>query len=146
MGENNERSENETEVKEFVSRDAHTNLKKKAARARQSYTKKSAQSALHKFASNKPLLALLAYAAAAAAAIVLSVLVCRIPVVAVCFIAIIETMLAACLHNLPVWLHVLVAAAELLCGVLFKKVLFMFIQTVLYVAAIAALRVFRQRR
>lgn len=144
MSGNGKTAEKEAVVKEFVSKGNNTKLKKKAAKARHAYTKKSVQFSVKELIADKSLLALIAYAAAVIAVILLGTLVCRVPVVAVCSIVVIETLLAACLHNLPIWLHVVVIAAEILSGIIFERALFMVIEAVLYLAAIFALKVIRQ--
>lgn len=146
MGENGKATEKDAVVKEFVSKGNRTDVKKKAAKARHAYAKKSIQFSVTKFLTKKSFLALAVYALAVMAAILLSVLACEIPVVAVCFIVVIETLLAACLHDLPVWLHAIVIAAELVCGVIFDRVLFMLIEAALYLAAIFVLKIVRQEK
>ena len=146
MGENGKATERDAVVKEFVSKGNRTDLKKKAAKAKHAYVKKSIQFSVAEFLAKKSFLALAVYALAVIAVILLSVFVCKIPVVALCFIVVIETMLAACLHDLPVWLHVVVVAAQLVCGIIFDKALFMLIEAALYLAAIFVLKVVRQEK
>ena len=146
MSGNGKTAEKEAVVKEFVSKGNNTKLKKKAAKAKHAYAKKSIQFSGKELVRDKSLWALAAYAAAVIAVILLGTLVCRVPVVAVCSIVVIETLLAACLHNLPIWLHAVVIAAEILSGVIFERALFMGIEAVLYLAAIFALKVIRQEK
>lgn len=146
MSGNGKTAEKEAVVKEFVSRGNNTKLKKKAAKARHSYARKSVQFSVKELAADKSLWALIAYAAAVIAVILVGMLACKVQVVAVCAIVVIETLLAACLHNLPIWLHAVVIAAEILSGIIFKRALFMVIEAVLYLAAIFALNVIRQEK
>jgi hypothetical protein len=146
MGENGKATESDAVVKEFVSNGNRTDVKKKAAKARQAYAKKSIQFSVAEFLAKKSFLALTAYALAVIAAISLSVFVCEIPVVAVCLIVVIETLLAACLHDLPVWLHAIVIAAELACGIIFDRALYMLLEAALYLVAIFVLKIVRQEK
>lgn len=146
MGENGNATEKETVVKEFVSKGNRTDLKKKAAKARHAYAKKSIQFSVSEFLAKKSFWALAVYALTVIAVILIAVLVCEIPVVAVCSIVVIETLLAACLHDLPVWLHAVVIAAELACGIIFERSLFMILEAALYLAAIIVLKIVRQEK
>lgn len=146
MGENGNATEKETVVKEFVSKGNRTDLKKKAAKARHAYAKKSIQFSVSEFFAKKSFWALAVYALTVIAVILIAVLVCEIPVVAVCSIVVIETLLAACLHDLPVWLHAVVIAAELACGIIFERSLFMILEAALYLAAIIVLKIVRQEK
>ena len=141
-------TEKEIEVKEFISKPAGgtKHIKQKAARAKHSYRKKSMQISLERLMKDKTVLASVAYAVLAVGVILVSILALKLPVVAVCSIVLVETLLAVCLHNLPVWLHVLVVVAELLCGGYFDKILLMVFTACLYVAAILVLKVIRQNR
>lgn len=142
------KKEKEIEIKEFVSKPdtGKTNMKQKAAQAKHSYMKKNMHTALQNCLKDKTVLVSAGYAVLAVAVILISILVLKLPVVAVCCIVLIETLLAVCLHNLPIWLHVLVVAAQLLCGGLFHRVVFMVLAACLYVAAILTLKVIRQSR
>ena len=140
-------TEKEIEVKEFISKPAGgTNMKQKAARAKHSYMKKSMQVSLKRLIKDKAVLASSGYAVLAVIVILVSIFALKLPVVAVCSIVLIVTLLAVCLHNLPVWLHVLVVVAELLCGGYFDKILLMVLTACMYVAAILVLKVIRQNR
>ena len=140
------KTEKEMEIKEFVSKpeSGKNNMKQKAARAKHSYMKKNLQVSVLNCFKNKVFLSSAGYAILAVAVILLGILVLKLPVVAVCSIVLVETLLAVCLHNIPVWLHVLVAVAQLLCGGYFDKTIFMVLSACLYVAAILVLKVIRQ--
>ena len=120
------------EVKEFVSggkktQDSKKNMKKKINSAKKNYAKKNSQFTIAELKENSALIMLCVFVVLAVLEIVLGILVWKIPVVSVCIIVLIEAGLAACLHNLPVWLHGIVAAAEIVVGIISGKVIFMLI-------------------
>lgn len=86
-----------------------------------------------------PLLAVCIFGVIAIVVILLGIMACKLPVVAVCTIVVIETAMAICLHNLPIWVHALVIIAELIVGVLCGQMVFIVLAVVLYGAAIGAL-------
>lgn len=86
-----------------------------------------------------PLIAIASFAAVTVIMILLGIMLCELPVVMVCTIVIIETAIAMCLHNLPIWVHALVLAAEIIAGVLCGQVLFIIFAEVVYAGAIFAL-------
>ena len=129
------------EVKEFVSggkktEDSKKNMKKKINSAKKNYAKKNSQFTIAELKENSALIMLCVFVVFAVLEIVLGILVWKIPVVSVC----IEAGLAACLHNLPVWLHGIVAAAEIVVGIISGKVIFMLIGILCYGAALFALK------
>ncbi len=65
---------------------------------------------------NKKMLILFAEVVAALATILIAVLAMKIPVVPVCVIVLIEVAIAACLQEVPVWVHAVVAAVQLVGG------------------------------
>lgn len=140
------KTEKEMEIKEFVSKpeSGKNNMKQKAARAKHAYMKKNLQASVQNCFKNRVFLSSAGYAVLAVAVILLGILVLKLPVVAVCCIVLIETLLAVCLHNIQVWLHVLVVVAQLLCGGYFDKIIFIVLSACLYVAAILVLKVIRQ--
>lgn len=78
--------------------------------------------------------------AACAAMIVISMFVLKIPVVAVCVILLLNVGIACCLHHEPVWLHGVLLIAELVAGILCKKIVFILLCIVIYVVAILVLK------
>ena len=60
---------------------------------------------------NKKMLILFAEVVAALATILIAVLAMKIPVVPVCVIVLIEVAIAACLQEVPVWVHAVVSTA-----------------------------------
>ena len=82
---------------------------------------------------NKKMLILFAEMVAALATILIAVLAMKIPVVPVCVIVLIEVAIAACLQEVPVWVH---AVAGAFCG----RVVFCLLCILIYVFAILTLR------
>ena len=122
------------EVKEFVSggkktEDSKKNMKKKINSAKKNYAKKNSQFTIAELKENSALIMLCVFVVFAVLEIVLGILVWKM-----------EAGLAACLHNLPVWLHGIVAAAEIVVGIISGKVIFMLIGILCYGAALFALK------
>lgn len=129
------------EVKEFVSGDsATTSVRKKASQATRSYNRKHPALNVEELCKEQPLVAVAVYAVLAVIVILLAAFACKTPIVPVCVIVIIETLLAVCLHNLPLWLHITVMIAEIICGVVFHQVALTILAAALYLAAIFTLR------
>ena len=88
---------------------------------------------------NKKMLMLFGGIVAALAVILIGILVLDLPVVPVCVVVLIEAGLAVCFNNVPIWLHVLVMAAQIALGVLCGNLVFMVLAAVLYLIAILVL-------
>ena len=82
---------------------------------------------------NKKMLILFAEVVAALATILLAV-------VPVCVIVLIEVAIAACLQEVPVWVHAVVVAVQLVAGVLCGRAVFCLLCILIYVFAILTLR------
>ena len=126
------------EVKEFVSggkktEDSKKNMKKKINSAKKNYAKKNSQFTIAELKENSALIMLCVFVVFAVLEIVLGILVWKMPVVSVCIVVLIEAGLAACLHKL-------VAAAEIVVGIISGKVIFMLIGILCYGAALFALK------
>lgn len=93
---------------------------------------------------NLPLIALCTFGVIAVVIILLGIMLCKLPVIAVCTIVILETAIAMCLHNLPIWLHGLVIIAELIAGVLCGQMLFILFAAIVYIGAIVTLHFMEQ--
>lgn len=143
MSENSKTNETaDVQIKEFVSHsEVKKNLKKKASQATKAYAKKTANVQFQDIVQNKSFMSLVLYAIAAIVVILISAFVYKVPIVSVCFVVIIETLLAVCLHNLPIWLHVIIVVAEIILGIICSKVVFMILGAVLYIAAILVLQI-----
>ncbi len=86
---------------------------------------------------NKKMLILFAEVVAALATILIAILAMKIPVVPVCVIVLIEVAIAACLQEVPVWVH---AAVQLVAGAICGRVVFCLLCILIYVFAILTLR------
>ena len=75
------------------------------------------------------------FALLALAVILVSTLMLHIPVVGVCFLVVIETILAVVLHQVELWIHGILVIAELIAGVALGKTLLIFLCVIVYVAA-----------
>lgn len=87
----------------------------------------------------KPMIPLVIFLVAAVILIIISTAALSIPIVPVCTIVILEALLAALLRRIPLWIHGLVAIAEIVVGVLCAKAVFMILMTIVYVLAVALL-------
>lgn len=72
--------------------------------------------------------------------ILASILGLHISVVPVCIIVLLEAGLAVCLHDVPIWLHGLALAAQILAGALTGTLVFILLCCLIYLAGILALR------
>lgn len=86
-----------------------------------------------------PLIAICSFAVITVIMILLGIMMCKLPVVMVCSIIILETAIALCLQNLPVWVHGVVLVAELIAGILCEQIVFIILAGIVYAAAILAL-------
>ncbi len=75
--------------------------------------------------------------------ILISMITLQIPAAPVCAIALIEAALAVCLHDVPIWLHLLVIVAQMIAGSLCGVTVFMVLSAAIYVAGILTLRFVR---
>lgn len=93
---------------------------------------------------NKPYLVLFTVIVVVLMSILVSILALNMPVVSVCILILLEAAIAACLQQVPIWLHAVVVIAEILLGVLCGKALLMVICTVVYLTGIFALKLLRE--
>ena len=92
---------------------------------------------------NKDMLVLFGVIVAALMVILIAILGLDIPAVPVCVIVLIEVGIAACLHDVPIWLHGLVIVGQIVAGVLTGRLLFMVLCVIIYVLGILTLRFLR---
>ncbi len=88
---------------------------------------------------NLPLLSLICLGIFALVALIVSIAVFKVNVIAACLIVIMEAGLAACLNRIPLWVHGLVFIAQIVCGIMASQVPFMVLMAFIYVFAIAFL-------
>lgn len=128
-----------------VKKEKTDNVSRRVAQAKKSYAKKTHQLDLQKLKENKPLIMLCSLLLMILLTIILGMWVFKIPVVTICIVILIETALAACLHDLPIWLHGIVMAAEIVLGIAVHQVIFMALADICYLAAIYLLKFLRER-
>lgn len=92
---------------------------------------------------NKKMLVLFGVIVAALLVILVSIMALDIPVAAVCIIVVVEAALAACLHDVPIWLHGLVLIGQIIAGIIVGQIVFIILCMVIYLAGILALRFMR---
>lgn len=92
---------------------------------------------------NKDMLVLFGVIVAALMVILIAILGLDIPAVPVCVIVLIEVGIAACLHDVPIWLHGLVIVGQIVAGVLTGRLLFMVLCVIIYMLGILTLRFLR---
>lgn len=85
---------------------------------------------------NKQQIALFGLIIAALAVILMGILVWKLPVIGVCVFVLLQSGLAICLQDLPVWLHGAVLIAQLLVGLIFGNGMFILVCAVYYVVSI----------
>lgn len=146
MGEEKNRGTKEIKIREFVeTAQKGSSVKQKASRAKREYAMKNRRFAYREFFENRQTQALFIYAVCVLAEILTGVFVFENPVVWVCVLAVIETLLAVCFHHLPVWIHAAVISVEVIAGIVFEQLLFAGVLACLYLAAIFSLRFIMRR-
>lgn len=93
---------------------------------------------------NKQYIVIWVMSIAALAVILSGILAWKLPVIPVCLFVLLETGLAVCLQNLPVWLHGAVLIAQLLVGLIFGNGVFIFICALYYVVSILLLSIWKK--
>lgn len=89
------------------------------------------------------MLVLFAAIVAAIGTVLLSILVFKIPVLVTCVMIALDVAIALCLRDVPIWLHGLVLAVELVTGIIVKRVVFMILCVVIYLLTILEMRFMR---
>lgn len=92
---------------------------------------------------NRKLLIVFGIIVTALLVILASILGLHIPAVPVCVIVLLEAGMAVCLHDVQIWLHGLVIAAQVIAGVVTGNVVFMLLCCVIYLVGIFALKYLR---
>ena len=92
---------------------------------------------------NRSMLILFGVIVAVLLVILVSIITLKMPVVPICVIVLIEAALAACLHDVPIWLHGLVVIAQIVAGVLCGVTVFMILCVLVYFVGILSLRFIR---
>ena len=95
------------------------------------------------FAENQSMLMLFAVLIVVLAVILIGIIALDMPVVPVCVIVLLEAGIAACLHDVPIWLHAFAVLVQIVVGILCGAVIFMILCAVEYLTGIFALRFIR---
>ena len=90
---------------------------------------------------NKQQLALFGVVIAALFVILMGIFVWKLPVVAICVLLLIEAGMSVCMQDVPIWLHGIVAIAQVVVGIIFGKTIFLLLCALFYVVGILALNV-----
>ena len=94
--------------------------------------------------TQKQAVAVVLFAAAAVSFLMVGINVCGIDVKIVCAILVIQVVISALLDHSPVWLHICVAAADLIVGFCLNQVMLMAVSMVVYVVSIASLEILQR--
>lgn len=93
---------------------------------------------------NKKMLILFGVITTVLLVIVSSIIGLGIPVVPVCVIVLVEAGIVTCLHDVPIWVHGLAIAVQLIAGVMTDNFIFMLLCCVMYLVGIFALKFYRE--
>ncbi len=96
---------------------------------------------LFKDKSKRPLICLACFVIFVAIAIIMSIVAFKIPVVATCFIVVLEAVLAICFNRIPLWIHGLIFIAQIVAGIIADHTFFMVLMAVIYLLATSFLYV-----
>lgn len=132
------------EIKEFRSRNADGKKKKPIILVKDD-KKKSKKSSdltrrLRDFIENRALVCMCGFILMTILTAVLGIVVFDMPVLTVVLVMMIEAGMAACLHNLPIWIHGIVLIAQLLLGGFVSQIIFMILAVLCYVLGIVTLK------
>ena len=146
-------AENENKQENVVVEDfKRTNAKK----SKKKFRHRQQNPVLAFYEDNKQYLLLFGVIVVALAAILVSILALKIPVVpvcliivleagiAVCLIVVLEAAMAVCLHDVPIWLHGLVVLVQIIAGAICGKLIFMVLCALVYVVGILSLKFIRE--
>lgn len=86
-------------------------------------------------------LSLILYAIFAVVVFVVAAFALKLPIVTVALVVLIEAGLAACMHKVALWMHVVIIVAELALGIFTKNVIFLILGAALYFAGVVVLSI-----
>ena len=90
---------------------------------------------------NKQQLTLFGVVIAALFVILMGIFVWKLPVVAICVLLLIEAGMSVCMQDVPIWLHGIVAIAQVVVGIIFGITICLLLCALFYVVGILALNV-----
>lgn len=93
---------------------------------------------------NKKMLVLFGIIVTTLLVILAAILWLEIPAVPVCVLVLLEAGIIACLHDVPIWVHGLAIALQIVAGALTANLIFMLLCSVMYVVGILALKFYRE--
>lgn len=112
--------------------------------------KKAEQASINAFVGlsgvQRSVAAVVLFAVVAVAYLMVGIRVCGIDVTVVCAVLVIQTAIGVLLGHNPVWLHICVAAADLIVGFCLNQVVLMAASMVVYVVAIVALEILQRTK
>lgn len=89
---------------------------------------------------NQKELSIALFCVVALAVILISVLWLKTPVVAVCSLVILETILAVVLHQMELWIHGVLVVVELIAGAVLSRIVLVVLCVLVYIAATVTLQ------
>lgn len=90
---------------------------------------------------NKNQLTLFGVIAAALFVILAGIFAWEVPVVWACVMILLEAGLSACMHNVPIWIHIMIVIAQIVVGAIFGAGIFLLLCAVFYIIGILALSI-----
>jgi hypothetical protein len=99
-----------------------------------------------KLKENRQNVTLAAFVLVALVTIIVGIAGLKQPVVPVCFVVILEAMIAVLMHNAELWIHGMLILVELIVGILIGRIGMMILCVIIYAAAIATLRFLTLRK
>lgn len=131
----------EPEIKEFVRKtstesDYIARLKPQGVSQKQIINRKKRARARARRGRMNPLLSVLILLAAVVGTALCGILWLELPPSTVLIVIVLEEVLAVCLRNTPVWLHLLVVIGNIILGVAFDMVVFLLLANLVYLSEI----------
>ena len=94
---------------------------------------------------NLPLISLIVLGIFAVVSLIVAIAVFHINPIIACVMVILEAALAACLNQIPIWIHGLVFIAQIVIGIMASQIPFMIFMAFIYVLGVAFLYVWANR-
>ena len=148
MSESSRREEEEKdiqpEIREFISREASNHKEKKKSVKRKKETKHTMKRNVRKGShirrrrrnSEEQTVASAGFILMAVLFLVIGTLACKVKFITVCLMAVLEVVLARCLYPLPIWIHLVVLAVEIVAGVFAGQALFAILAALVYLVTV----------
>lgn len=135
------------EIREFVSREASNKKENKQSNRKRSSTDnrrktnrgKGSHVRRQKRNSEEQTVVIAGFILMMILFLVIGVLACKVKLTIVCLMAVLEFVLARCLYPLPIWIHLVVLAAQIVAGVFAGQALFAILAALVYLVAVILL-------